>query len=393
MRIACVVHRYGADIAGGSETHCRQVAEHLAASHDVTVLTTCASDHVTWNNVYPAGESQSGGVRVIRFQVARPRSLGRFKEASEIAFSRGASEADQTQWFRENGPDAPALLEYLASHGQAFDRVLFWAFRYAETYFGLPLVRDRAVLVPTVEDDAVIRFGVLEDFFSLPKAFLFLTPEEQTLVARRIAGREPPSAVVGVGLDPVTAAPAPASLLDGVGVRDPFVLYLGRVDPNKGCETLLRHFVRLQDTHPSNIQLVLAGPVNMPIPSHPRVHVLGFVQDAVREALLARASLLVVPSRYESLSIVLLEAWNHGLPALVNGRCDVLRGQARRADGALHYRDYEGFAMGLTYLLEHPETGRQLGRQGLEYVNREYRWPHVIAKINALLTPFAGSAL
>ena len=50
MKLACVIHRFGADIAGGSESHCRVVAEHLAGSHDVTILTTCAKDHVTWKN-------------------------------------------------------------------------------------------------------------------------------------------------------------------------------------------------------------------------------------------------------------------------------------------------------------------------------------------------------
>jgi glycosyltransferase involved in cell wall biosynthesis len=385
MRIACVVHRYGPDIAGGSETHCRQVAEHLAASHDVTVLTTCAADHVTWKNVYPAGESQAGGVRVRRFPTVRQRSLSRFTEASEIAFSKSASEADQLHWFRENGPDAPALLSHLAAHGREFDRILFWAFRYAETYFGLPLVHERAVLVPTVEDDPVIAFSVLQRFFSLPAAFVFLTPEEQTLVTKRMSGCLASSVVIGAGLDPVAAAPSTASSLDALGVRRPFLLYLGRVDPNKGCEALLRHFVRFQDAHPQAVQLVLAGPANMPIPDHPQVRPLGFVDHATREALLAQAACLVVPSRYESLSMVLLEGWNHGLAALVNGRCDVLKGQALRANGALYYRDYDEFAHSASRLLGDGEMARQLGRQGLDYVNREYRWPHVLAKLDHLL--------
>ncbi len=385
MRIACVVHRYGVEIAGGSETHCRQVAEHLAASHDVTVLTTCAQDHVTWKNVYPAGESQSGGVRVRRFATARERSLSRFTDASEIAFGKNASEADQQQWFRENGPDAPALLAHLAAHGHEFDRVLFWAFRYAETYFGLPLVRERAVLVPTVEDDPLVRLSVLQRFFSLPAGFVFLTPEEQALVMRRMSGCVAPSVVIGAGLDPVVAPPPPAHGLDTVGVRRPFILYLGRVDPNKGCEALLRHFIRFQEAHEPPVQLVLAGPANMPIPDHPQVLPLGFVDLATREALLAQAAFLVVPSRYESLSIVLLEAWNHGVAALVNGRCDVLKGQALRANGALYYRDYDEFAHSAMHLLGDPAMARQLGRQGLSYVDREYRWPHVLAKIEDLL--------
>ena len=95
MKIACVVHRYGADIAGGSEAHCRHVAERLAAHHDVTVLTTCAKDHITWRNEYPAGETRVDSVLVRRFPVVRQRSLNRFKDISDLAFSGTASEDEQ----------------------------------------------------------------------------------------------------------------------------------------------------------------------------------------------------------------------------------------------------------------------------------------------------------
>ena len=85
MKLACVVHRYGADIAGGSEAHCRHIAERLAERHDVTVLTSCAKDHITWRNEYPTGESRVGPVTVRRFPVARQRSLNRFRTISDIA--------------------------------------------------------------------------------------------------------------------------------------------------------------------------------------------------------------------------------------------------------------------------------------------------------------------
>jgi glycosyltransferase involved in cell wall biosynthesis len=384
MKIACVVHRYGADIAGGSEAHCRHVAERLAARHDVTVLTTCAKDHITWRNEYPAGDTRIDGVLIRRFPVVRQRSLNRFKDVSDVAFSGTAGEDEQNEWFRENGPDAPALLAFLRDHGREYDRVLFWAFRYAEVYFGLPLVADRSILVPTAEEDPLIRMDVLARFFSLPAAFIFLTPEEQTLIERRIVGPLPPSIVVGAGLEPV--GPRPMVRLEALGVARPFALYLGRVDPNKGCEALMQHFIRFQAEHDGAVQLVMAGPINMPIPEHPAIKALGFVEDPVREALLASASLLVVPSRFESLSLVLLEGWNHGLAALVNGHCSVLKGQALRANGALYYHNYDEFARALDYLLAHPDVAAQLGRQGLDYVEQEYRWPHVVGRIEDLMT-------
>jgi glycosyltransferase involved in cell wall biosynthesis len=377
MKLACVVHRFGADIAGGSESHCRLVAEHLAADHDVTILTTCAKDHVTWQNTYPAGVSQAGPLRVQRFPVDRPRSLHRFAEISEIVFSGRASPAEQEQWFVENGPRASDLIEHLRQHGAEYDRILFWAYRYYPTFFGLPLVADRALLVPTAEEDPLIRLPILARFFALPRGYIFLTPEEAELIARRWGGPLAPSCIVGSGLDPALPTSGSPPAVAGESI----LLYLGRIDPNKGCETLLRYFIRYQERGGAAAPLVMAGPANMEIPDHPLIERLGPVDDAARKALLSRASVLMVPSPFESLSLVLLEAWNYGVPALVNGRCSVLKGQARRANGALYYGRYDEFAACLDYLLTHPDVARQLGRQGLAYVDREYRWPNVMRKI------------
>lgn len=382
MKLACGVHRFGADIAGGSEGHCRLIAEHLAAQHDVTVLTTCTRDHITWSNHYPAGESRVGALRVLRFPVARKRQLHRFMDLSDLVFADRATIEEQQQWFRENGPDAPELLEHLRRHGSEYDRVLFWSYRYHDAYFGLPLVADRAVLVPTAEEDPLIHAEVLSRFFALPRGFLFLTPEEEALVATR-ARRGQPSAVIGCGLDPPSGAADP-SRLEGLNLADPFVLYLGRIDPNKGCQALVRHFLRYAELG-RRVTLVMAGPASMPIPDHPLIRPLGFVDEGVRDALLARARALIMPSPFESLSMVLLEAWNHGLPALVNARCKVLRGQVERANGGLYYGNSVEFVAALDYLLDHPDEARRLGAQGLAYVDREYRWPIVMEKIERLL--------
>jgi glycosyltransferase involved in cell wall biosynthesis len=187
----------------------------------------------------------------------------------------------------------------------------------------------------------------------------------------------------GPGLDPAEQT-VDLRALDALGFVDPFVLYLGRIDPNKGCQTLIRHFLRYIEGG-RRVQLVMAGPASMPVPEHPQIRALGFVHDELREALLTRARALIMPSPFESLSMVLLEAWNHGLPALVNARCKVLRGQVQRADGGLYYGNAVEFIAGLDYLLDHPDASRQLGRQGLAYVDREYRWPIVMDKIEQLL--------
>ena len=211
MKIACVIHRFGADIAGGSEAHCRHVAERLAAHHDVTILTTCAKDHVTWRNEYPAGESRLGALRVAALSRSSATALAAPLPRHQRSRVQPAAppRPSRNEWFRENGPEAPELLSYLAAHGREFDTVLFWAFRYAVVFFGLPLVADRAMLVPTAEDDPVIGMEIVGRFLSRPVGYIFLTPEEQELVERRMSGPLPPSCVIGSGLEPAGSSASP----------------------------------------------------------------------------------------------------------------------------------------------------------------------------------------
>jgi glycosyltransferase involved in cell wall biosynthesis len=388
MKLACVVHRYGPQAVGGSEAHCRAIALRLAERHEVTVLTSCAVDYVTWRNVLPPGESRDGSVIVRRFPVDRPRHLNRFRELSERVFAERATDAEQRAWFEGNGPSLPGLLEHLERDGRSYDRVLFWAFRYAPTWFGLPLVADRAILIPTAEDDDLIRTSSLVgEFFTRPRAYGFLTPEERDLVASHSDGPLPPSEIIGAGLDLVgdrprgrVSDPSPGS----PSSPDSHVLYLGRVDKNKGCDRLFD--VWTSDEAATLPTLTLAGPIVLPVPNHPRIRALGYVDDETREDLLANALALVMPSPYESLSLVVLEAWNYGTPVIVNGRCAPLRGQVRRANGGLFYDLPAELLQGVWYLHEKPDIARAMGANGLAYVEREYRWERVIAKVEALLT-------
>jgi len=387
VKLCFVVQRYGAGVAGGSEAHCRELALRLAArGHEITVVTTCARDYVTWENSFPAGESRDADVRVRRFPVSRQRRLGVFADLGDEVFGGGGSIARQHEWFRENGPDAPGIIEHLRTHGTEYDLVLFWTFRYAPSFFGLPLVAGRAVLVPTAEDDSAVQLEAVEAFFQLPAGYLFLTPEEEALVSMRAGRTLTPAAVIGIGLDP--EPPREAALPSPPGLPADYVLYLGRVDRNKGCQTLLEYFQQytesLGGTQPVPT-LVLAGPAKMRVPDHPHIRALGYVSDQLRSALLAHARVLIVPSPYESLSIVLLEAWNAGVPALVNSQCKVLEGQVRRAGGGLHYRSADEFGEALAYLLDNRGTRDALGRQGRAYVDREYRWPIVIERVERLL--------
>jgi len=394
MKLLFVVQRYGADITGGSEYHCRAIAQRLAGrGHEVAVATTCAADYVTWRNVLTPGVSQDGPVTVHRFQVARERPLGAFWTLSERVFDGRASEAEQQEWFALNGPDAPDLLGFLRGHGRDYDRVILFAFRYAPSWFGLPLVADRAILMPTAEDDELIRSAtILGPYFASPRGFFFNTPEEKAMIARLVDRQLPPSVTIGCGVDP--AGPPPSRVaLDGLDIPQDFFLYVGRVDRNKGCDALVRHYGAYVDglaPGETALPLVLAGPVVLQLPQIPGLRILGRVSDEVRDALLTHARALVMPSPYESLSLVVLEAWNRGTPVIVNARCDVLLGQVRRADGGLYYRTSDDFAGAIRRLAIDPQLAAALGQQGLAYVDRTYRWSRILNEIEQLLSSLSG---
>ena len=120
MKLLCVVHRYGPGVTGGSEAHCRGIAQHLAAQHDVTVATSCAEDYITWANVFPSGPATDGPVRVLRFPVVRQRNLPRFWALSDRVFEERATGDEQREWFEANGPELPGLIEFLRASPTPF---------------------------------------------------------------------------------------------------------------------------------------------------------------------------------------------------------------------------------------------------------------------------------
>jgi len=130
---------------------------------------------------------------------------------------------------------------------------------------------------------------------------------------------------------------------------------------------------------------VLAGYQAEQLEPHPDIVSTGFVDDITKESAMAGAVALVVPSYFESFSQILCEAWVHGRPALVQGRCDVLAGQARRSGGAFAYRGYAEFEAALDLLLEDPARQARMGAAGRAYVERRYRWDRVLDRYERLL--------
>jgi glycosyltransferase involved in cell wall biosynthesis len=383
MRLCFVIQRYGLEVAGGSELHCRWLAGRLARRHDVEVATTCALDYLEWGNHYPPGPDEVGGVRVTRYPVERPRSERRFALVSDLVFHEEHSLADEREWVEENGPFSPELVRSLPRRREV-DLFVFYSYRYYQTFFGLPPVASRAVLVPTAEEDPAIELPVFAPLFRAPRGVLYLTPEERSLVQGVSGNSGVPSVVVGSGIN---VAPGWEKVDPGTrfGLPARYLLYVGRIDRNKGADVLFSYYRRLEAEWPDVPPLVLVGKPALEIPVHPKIRHLGFVTEEEKFALVAGADVLLMPSAYESLSVIVLEAWAMGRPVLVNSACRVLEGQCVRSGGGLFYRGYSEFAAALRMIEGSAELRSSLGAAGRAYVGREYDWDVVEDRTNRFL--------
>jgi glycosyltransferase involved in cell wall biosynthesis len=391
-RVAFVVQRCGLEVNGGAELLCRMVAERLARHLPVEVLTTCALDYMTWENHYPPGEERLGELRIRRFPVERPRDVDSFNRLSESVRARKGklSIAEQEAWMREQGPWSPDLLEYLEANRGEYGAFIFVTYLYATTYFGLPLVRDKALLVPLAHDEWPIHLGMWDRFFELPRGFVFSSDEEAAFLRRRFPGAQLDGPVVGTAVEPPDQID-PASFRLSYGVDGPFVVYVGRLDQSKGVGQLLEDFaVYRRTSRDERTQLVLIGKPVMDVPASPGVRSLGFLPDQEKWSALAACEALVMPSPYESLSIALLEAWSVAKPVLVNARSEVLVGQCRRSQGGLWYRNTDEFSAALECLLRDETVRRGLGGQGRQFVSLNYQWPRIIDAYRNLVSRLAS---
>jgi glycosyltransferase involved in cell wall biosynthesis len=248
----------------------------------------------------------------------------------------------------------------------------------------------KSLLVPTAEHDRVIYLRLFAPFFKRPAAIAYNSPEERDLIQRLTGNEAVPGEVVGTGINRPSLIPVDevAARLDLLG---DYLIYIGRIEPEKGCAVMLDHVLRYQRETRSSLTLALLGKGTMEITENVHLRQLGVVTEGEKFAALARSRLLLMPSRHESLSMVVLEAWMMQRPVVVNGDCEVLRGQVLRSGGGLYYRRYEEFAEILDLLRSEPRLADTLGQQGNAYFQRHYTWEAIMDKYEQLLGHVIGA--
>lgn len=384
-KICFVVQRYGLQVNGGAELHCRQLAEHMKNKYkEVHVATTKAVDYMTWKDEYDKDDEVINGVIVHRFSVAHERDQNKFNAINARFLEGKLNESEEPEWMDKQGPASPELIQYLRDNKNEYDAFIFFTYLYYQTALGVPEVAEKAIVIPTAHDEPFLRMRIFENVFNLPQAFLFNTEEERVMIHKKYHNEKIPSLLGGVGVDiPET--------VDGERFKkkynvDNYIVYVGRIDEGKNCHILFKYLQEYKKRNQNDIKLVLIGNPVIEVPKDDDIVSLGFVEsEQDKFDGIKGARILVLPSEFESLSMVVLEAMSVGTPVIVNGKCPVLKGHCLKSNGAFYYNNYFEFEGEINFILEHSREVEAMCVNAKKYVDENYNWDVITDRLTQLI--------
>lgn len=393
-KVAFIVQRYGMEVNGGAELEAKLYAERLCKHYEVTVLTTCAKDYLTWKNEYPEGEETINGVRVLRFPTVEEREVEEFRQIRTKMLellNRSDEMIDDGMldlWLRKQGPNCPKLIEAVEASKDEYDAFLFMTYLYYPTVYGIPKVKEKAILIPTAHDEPYLRIPVYKKLFKELKGIFYNSRSEQTLVESLFDVKAVPAAVGGCGVT-IPEEIDTAGFRSRYTIPDEYVVYAGRVDVIKGCKELLEFWHEYNSRRKAQkkdiIPMVLIGNNAMQVEASEEVFPLGFVSDNDKYAAIQGSMFLALPSPLESLSIAVLEAFSLNRPVLVNGNCLTLKDHCLYSNGGLFYHNYEEFEACMDYLLSHAREREEMGKNGKYYRYCNYDWDDIMRRLERLI--------
>jgi glycosyltransferase involved in cell wall biosynthesis len=357
--------------------------------YEVDVLTTCSKGYQTWKNDLPAGNQRDGSLRVYRFPVekslAHPfshplwRSVGmRFMKIYRKHLSFLPQlwlDKWEQAWIEWQGPFCPQLINHLTEHENRYQSILFFTYLYFPTLMGLPEVAKKAILIPFAHDEPAFYFKKVRSILMQAAKVLVCSKSEAKLIKQSHPGVK--VEIVGYGLKFPPLRPKPES--------SPFLLYIGRLNTAKGVKWLIAAFLKAKAKFPQ-LRLVLCGELSEKetwvFPSG--TSYLGVVDEVEKAQLLAECLCLVNPSRFESLSIVTLEAIRAMKPVLVNGKCSVLADYASEMPTVFAFRGQRSFVAQIERLLD--PHWQSVSGQALAFsyakIQEDYLWDNVLKRLN-----------
>jgi glycosyltransferase involved in cell wall biosynthesis len=385
-KVGFVPPRYGDQVIGGAEAVMREAAHGLAArGWDIEILTTCARDHFTWANEYPAGVTEVEGITLRRFPtvISTARAERALFEAAIHAGTR-LSIADQYRWMNDD-LRVPDLFHHLLDHADDYDALVFAPYLFWTSFACGQVAPERTILMPCLHDEPYATLDIFQPLFSGAHGLLFLSEPEHEL-AHRLFTVPARHTVTGAGIEAPTTYD-PDGFRKRFGIDDRFVLYSGRREGGKGWDHLLDAYAAIEARSPLPLKLVTCGAVDVHAPSEiaDRVIDLGFLSDADRNDAMAAADAYLQPSQFESFSRTIMEAWLAGTLVIGNAASAVVGWHCERSGAGLTYDDDAELEQCLRFVAAEPDAARRLAAGGRDYVLKHYSPESVLDRVEAAL--------
>lgn len=401
-KIAIIVQRYGKEVNGGAELHAKLLAHQLAKKHTIEILTTTAIEYNNWANHYPSGKQTVDGIDVIRFSTIS-KNHKKYRAAARTIYNRTkpqkffkkigllnfltkhtnwfeVTESDCKNWLRYQGPYCPDMIQYITENKDTYDVFIFFTYLYYPTVIGMPLVKDKAIFIPTAHDEPPLYTKPYLNVFRDTGFIMYNTEDEKELVENQFPNACKNNDIAGVGIEKSNTTPKNTDTLE-----TPYFIYVGRIDVSKGCEEMIEYFLEAKKSKElTDVKLVLVGKNFMSKEyKHPDIIYKGFVDEETKYQLLTNAVAMIMPSFYESLSMVTLEAMMEKTPVIVNRKCKVLHSHIEKSNSGASYETKEEFTNELIkYLNKDTQQLETEKNNAQQYVLNNYSWETISTKFD-----------
>ncbi|MBW8524712.1 glycosyltransferase family 4 protein [Chryseobacterium chendengshani] len=409
-KIAIVVQRYGLEINGGAELHARLLAEKLSAIYDIEIITTCAVEYQFWDNYYPEGIEVINDIKVRRFKTLK-KDLKKFNRLSK--FVRNLHKYGRQKlnlknfpyllfkkikynkkkfifadWLEAQGPFSTDLTDFIKAEKDNYRAFIFFTYLYHPTNIGIKEVAEKSILIPTAHDEPQFYLDGYAQLFSCPEFIMYNTQTEKDFVEKVYPqSKKIKSDIAGIGFDDYDMA---VTQLPEDFQAKKYFIYIGRIVEDKGCVMMIEYFRNFKKNHPecTDIKLVLVGKNSLDekLTQADDIILTGFADDLLKNTLLKNACALIMPSFYESLSLITLEAMIMEIPVIVNRNCEVLYAHIEKSDTGKSFRNNSEFSEALLFYLK--QNNKDLlteGAKAKNYVLKNYSWNTVINKYDSVI--------
>ncbi|MCS4225227.1 glycosyltransferase family 4 protein [Sphingobacterium sp. BIGb0165] len=405
MRIGLVVIRYGLDITGGAEFHCRMLAEQLSKKHEVTVLTTNIKflDKPEMN--FNEGLEPVNGIPVLRFVTnqSQEHSLALTEKESKISrkirrlihrlglsklifsqFPIWKYKVESESKHLENHPFySSTLLSYIKEFQDQFDKFIFFTYENPLTVFGSLIIPQKSILIPTAHMESMLFRSINTLVFSQVNHIAFNTESERKMCQDLFRSSLANNSIVGIGVNQIENKLNNIDLNEKFNIQAPYLLYCGRITAVK-INNFMQYFLKLKKERKTDLQFVLTGERPAIVENHSDIIYTGFVSEEDKKLLMQKSLAIINPSLAESLSLLTLEALHLGKPVIGNRKCDVMVEHERKSGSVFCYDSFESFAAIIDYLQDPKTNFDTLKIKAQEYVHKHYNWDLVLSKFEEI---------